>query len=155
LETYLGLGLEPGEDLNLGCLEESMNNLNSVLLEGNLVRDPEEVVLGEQATEMAKFSIAVNRFFRNAKSEAVEEVMFITVQVWGGLAKSCLAYLQKGRGVRVVGRLRQERWTDKDGGNRERIIVVAEHVEFRKDPNAAGKTEDTQAIDELDQVVAF
>lgn len=33
LGTYLGLGLEPGEDLNLGCLEESMNNLNSVLLD--------------------------------------------------------------------------------------------------------------------------
>jgi single-strand DNA-binding protein len=120
-----------------------MNNLNSVLLEGNLVRDPEEVVLGEQATEMAKFSLAVNRFFRNAKSEAVEEVMFITVQVWGALAKSCLAYLQKGRGVRVLGRLRQERWTDKDGGNRERIIVVAEHVEFKRD-NAGKPSEDEQ-----------
>ena len=54
-----------------------------------------------------------------------------------------------------MGRLRQERWTDKDGGNRERIIVVAEHVEFRKDPNTAGKPEDTHALDELDQVVAF
>lgn len=37
----------------------------------------------------------------------------------------------KGRGVRVVGRLRQERWEDKEGGKREKIIVVAEHVEFK------------------------
>ena len=71
------------------------------------------------------------------------------------LGKNCMIYLQKGRGVQVVGRLRQERWTDKDGGNRERIIVVAEHVEFRKVPNTAGKPEDTHALDELDQVVAF
>jgi len=51
------------------------------------------------------------------------------------LGKNCMIYLQKGRG--------------------ERVIVVAEHVEFRKDPNTAGKPEDTQALDELDQVVAF
>jgi len=93
-----------------------MNNLNSVLLEGNLVRDPEEVVIGDNAAQMAKFSIAVNRYFKNAQAEPAEEVMFITITAWGSLAKSCLQYLQKGRGVRVVGRLRQERWTDKDGG---------------------------------------
>ena len=132
-----------------------MNNLNSVLLEGNLVRDPERVELGENASEMTKFSIAVNRFFRNAKAEAVEEVMFITVQAWGTLAKNCLDYLHKGRKVRVVGRLRQERWSDKEGANHERIIVVAEHVEFKKDPNTTSKTEEVQELDALDQEIAF
>ncbi|MGH0054400.1 MAG: single-stranded DNA-binding protein [Sphaerochaetaceae bacterium] len=132
-----------------------MNNLNSVLLEGNLVREPEHVDLREKASEMARFTIAVNRFFRNAKAEAVEEVMFITVQVWGSLAKSCLTYLHKGRGVRVVGRLRQERWTDKEGGNHERIIVVAEHVEFKKDPNAPVKEQEEDDMESLDQEIAF
>ncbi|MEA5029725.1 MAG: single-stranded DNA-binding protein, partial [Sphaerochaeta associata] len=56
-----------------------MNNLNSVLLEGNLVRDPEEVVIGDNAAQMAKFSIAVNRYFKNAQAEPAEEVMFITI----------------------------------------------------------------------------
>jgi single-strand DNA-binding protein len=120
-----------------------MNNLNSVLLEGNLVRDPEQALVGEQGSQMVKFTIAVNRFFKNAKAEAVEEVMFILVQAWGNLAKSCITYLEKGRGVRVVGRLRQERWTDKEGGNHERIVVVAEHVEFKRD-NAGKPTEDEQ-----------
>jgi single-strand DNA-binding protein len=81
--------------------------------------------------------------------------MFITIQAWGALAKSCLSYLHKGRGVRVVGRLRQERWTDKDGGNRERILVVAEHVEFKKEPNTTSKAEEREELDELDQEVAF
>lgn len=108
-----------------------MNNLNSVLLEGNLVRDPEKVLVGSNGNVMGKFSIAVNRYYKKANAEAVEEVMYIGVQVWGGLAEGCLNYLKKGRGVRVVGRLRQERWEDKEGGNREKIIVVAEHVEFK------------------------
>lgn len=33
--------------------------------------------------------------------------------------------------VRVVGRLKQNRWTDKDGKRTSRINVVADHVEFR------------------------
>ncbi len=132
-----------------------MNNLNSVLLEGNLVRDPEEVVIGENAAQMAKFSIAVNRYFKNAQAEPVEEVMFITITAWGSLAKSCLQYLQKGRGVRVVGRLRQERWTDKDGGSRERIVVVAEHVEFKSDGNGKNKQEALPEEIPFDQEIAM
>jgi len=108
-----------------------MNNLNSVLLEGNLVRDPEKILVGSNGSVMGKFSIAVNRYYKKANAESVEEVMYIGVQVWGGLAEGCLNYLKKGRGVRVVGRLRQERWEDKEGGNREKILVVAEHVEFK------------------------
>ncbi|WP_319758638.1 single-stranded DNA-binding protein [uncultured Sphaerochaeta sp.] len=126
-----------------------------VVIEGNLVRDPERVELGENTSAMTKFAIAVNRFFRNAKAEAVEEVMFINVQAWGTLGKNCMTYLQKGRGVRVVGRLRQERWTDKDGGNRERILVVAEHVEFKKEPNSTTKAEEREELDEIDQEIAF
>ena len=114
-----------------------MNNLNSVLLEGNLVRDPEKVLVGSNGSVMGKFSIAVNRYYKKANAEAVEEVMYIGAQVWGGLAEGCLNYLKKGRGVRVVGRLRQERWEDKEGGNREKIVVVAEHVEFK--PENKGK----------------
>ncbi|WP_320127854.1 single-stranded DNA-binding protein [uncultured Sphaerochaeta sp.] len=115
-----------------------MNNLNSVLLEGNLVKDPEKITIGETGRTMARFSLAVNRYYKNGNKEPVEEVMFITIQVWGNLAQGCLTYLQKGRGVRVVGRLRQERWNDKDGGSHERIVVVAEHVEFK--PEKTGKT---------------
>jgi single-strand DNA-binding protein len=33
--------------------------------------------------------------------------------------------------VRVVGRLKQDRWTDADGKPRSRIEIVAEHVEFK------------------------
>jgi len=33
--------------------------------------------------------------------------------------------------VRVVGRLKQDRWTDADGRPRSRVLIVAEHVEFK------------------------
>ena len=35
--------------------------------------------------------------------------------------------------MRVVGRLKQERWNGADGKSRSKIVIVAEHVEFRPD----------------------
>lgn len=131
-----------------------MNNLNSVLLEGNLVKDPEKVMVGDTGRTLARFPLAVNRYYKNGNKEPVEEVMFITTQVWGPLAEGCLNYLQKGRGVRVVGRLRQERWNDKDGGSHERIVVVAEHVEFKPEQNGKGnpslKKEDEEMPEDIE-----
>ena len=60
-----------------------------------------------------------------------KEVSFYEVSTWTRLAEVCGEYLKKGRGVRVVGRLKQDRWTDADGKPHSRIFIVAEHVEFK------------------------
>jgi single-strand DNA-binding protein len=39
----------------------------------------------------------------------------------------------KGRGVRVAGRLKQERWQDRDGKAQPKAVIVAEHTKFRPD----------------------
>ena len=127
-----------------------------VVIEGNLVRDPEKVLVGSNGSVMGKFSLAVNRYYKKANAESVEEVMYIGVQVWGGLAEGCLNYLKKGRGVRVVGRLRQERWEDKEGGNREKIIVVAEHVEFKPEgKNKSAEISEEEGGSFLDEEIAL
>ena len=33
--------------------------------------------------------------------------------------------------MRVVGRIKQERWEDADGNGRSKVVIVAEHVEFQ------------------------
>ena len=108
-----------------------MNNLNSVLIEGNLVKDPDRFSFNNGT--MAKFGIGVNRYYRNAAKEPMKETSFITIQTWGALAEGCCRYLKKGRGVRVVGRLKQEKWTE-NGIARDRHVIVAEHVEFKPEP---------------------
>ncbi len=105
-----------------------MNNLNSVLLEGNVVRDPDTQMFGER--QLTKFSIAVNRYYRNAAQESVQETSYVGIETWGSLAQVCSEFLGKGKTVRVVGRLKQERWKDNET-NRERIVIVAEHVECK------------------------
>jgi single-strand DNA-binding protein len=108
-----------------------MNNLNSVLIEGNLVKDP---VLRStpKGTPVCTFTLASNRFFKQ-DSGLEKEVGYFEVETWAKLAESCRNQGHKGRGVRVVGRLKQDRWNDADGKPHSKISIVAEHVEFRPD----------------------
>ena len=115
-----------------------MNSLNSVLIEGNMVRDP-LVRTTPKGTSVGNFTIASNRFYRH-DANLEKEVGFFEVEVWGKLAEVATNKGRKGRGVRVVGRLKQDRWTGNDGKNHSKIAIVAEHVEYRTDLR---KSEDT------------
>jgi single-strand DNA-binding protein len=108
-----------------------MNNLNSILIEGNLVRDPLYRTTAK-GTPLCTFSLASNRFFKQ-ENGTEKEVSFFDVESWSKLAESCRDMGHKGRGVRVVGRLKQDRWSDNDGKARSRVSIVAEHIEFRPD----------------------
>ena len=108
-----------------------MNNLNSVLVEGNMVRDPLYRTT-PKGTPVCNFSLASNRYLKQ-DSGFEEEVSFFDIQAWTRLADACNNHGKKGRGVRVVGRLKQDRWTDNEGKSRSKILIVAEHVEFRPD----------------------
>jgi single-strand DNA-binding protein len=113
------------------CLEENMNNLNSILIEGNLVKDP----LFRSTTKgssLCTFRLASNRYYKQ-DSGLEHEVSFFDVETWSKLAENCHNLGRKGRGVRVVGRLKEDRWAGADGKMRSRITIVAEHVEFRPD----------------------
>ena len=106
-----------------------MNNLNSVLIEGNLTKDP-ELACTPKGTPVCRFSIATNRFYKQ-EEEYQKEVSYFDVTVWAKQAEICSEYLKKGRGVRVVGRLKQDRWQNQEGDNRSKVLIIAEHVEFR------------------------
>jgi single-strand DNA-binding protein len=106
-----------------------MNNLNSILIEGNLVRDP-EFRSTPKGTALCKFSLVSSRFFRQ-DSGVEKEVGFFEAEAWGKLAETCNNQGRKGRGVRVVGRLKQERWQDREGNTKSKVVIVAEHIEFR------------------------
>ena len=123
-----------------------MNSLNSILLEGNLTHTPESRQL-PRGSVVCNFTVASNRFYKMGESFQ-KEVSFFDVETWNGLAERCAGELDKGRGVRVVGRLKQERWLDAEGQNRSKIKIVAEHVEFKPqfNKNEAEVAEDEVAL---------
>jgi len=111
-----------------------MNNLNSCLIEGNMIRDP-EYKQTPRGTWVCNFTIATSRYYKG-EGGLEKEVSFFDIESWGKLAESCGKLGRKGRGVRIVGRLRQDRWNGADGKPHSRIILNAEHVEFRPETKA-------------------
>lgn len=106
-----------------------MHNLNSLIIEGNVVRDP-VIKATPRGTPLCLFSIASNRFFKQ-DDQTTQETSFFDVETWSRLAELCQENCTKGRGVRVVGRLKQDRWVGTDGKRYSKIKVVAEHIEFK------------------------
>jgi len=124
-----------------------MNNLNSILIEGNIVREPQYRTT-PKGTPVCTFSLASNRYFKQ-DSGFEKEVSFFDVETWAKLADQCNNQGKKGRGVRVVGRLKQDRWTGNDGKPRSRISIVAEHVEFRPEFKKSSTAEQKEPVDDI------
>lgn len=117
-----------------------MNNLNSLIIEGNVVRQG-NVVEPTNGFKICSFPVAVNRWFKNKNGEGVTEVSYFDVEAYGKMAEICERQSTKGRGVRVVGRLKQDRWKDDDGKSHNRVYVVAEHIEYKPKPQTLTEDE--------------
>jgi len=105
-----------------------MNNLNSVLIEGNLVHDP-DLKKTENGTDLCTFCLSTKRYFKEGPEIKEEECLF-NVETWDELAAYCQKSGKKNQSVRVVGRLKQD-WTTFHEIKIPNIYIVAEHVEFR------------------------
>jgi single-strand DNA-binding protein len=72
-----------------------MNSLNSILLEGNLVREP-EFGHTSKGTPFCNFSIASNRYYK-IEDKFEQEVSFFNVTAWSKLAELCEKKIKKGK----------------------------------------------------------
>jgi single-strand DNA-binding protein len=120
-----------------------MNSLNQILIEGNLVKNP-EMKHTPKGTPLCTFAVASNRYYKQ-NDEFQKEVSFFDITTWSELAQNCNKQLAKGRGVRVIGRLQQDRWQDPEGKTRSKIYIVADHVIFKPEfkDNKKNKNEKT------------
>ncbi|MBD0850304.1 single-stranded DNA-binding protein [Maribacter arenosus] len=95
-----------------------MNALrNKVQLIGNLGNDPEIVNL-DGGNKLAKFSIATNETYKNAKGEKVTDTQWHNVVAWGKTAEIVENYLTKGNEVAVEGKLTHRSYENKEGEKR-------------------------------------
>lgn len=101
-----------------------MNNLNVVIINGNLTTDC-KLEYGKSGTAYGGFCIAVNRSVK--KGDEWEEVpSFFEVKAFGKLFESQHPYLKKGANVTVEGSLIQERWETKEGEKRNKVIIQSD-----------------------------
>lgn len=133
-----------------------MNAMNQIIIEGNVVRDS---VVKETAkgTKVATMPIASNRVYKDTNGDFQQEVSFFDVETWGNnfcerVAKNAV----KGRGVRVVGRLKQNRWKDGSGKSFSKVYIIADHIDFKPAPKESANSPASQAASkaELENLAA-
>ena len=90
---------------------------NKVQLIGNLGNAP-ELKTTENGKKLARFSLATNENYRNAKGEKITETLWHNLIAWGKVADIIEKYLNKGSEIAVEGKLISRSYTDKDGSKR-------------------------------------
>lgn len=102
-----------------------MDMINSLIIEGVVSGEPHLV----ETSDVLNFTVETTRYYKNRAGEDVEEKSQFKVVVYG---RMCKLPLKEGSGVRVVGRLKQNIWTDSEGASHSEVQIVAEHIEIKK-----------------------
>lgn len=94
--------------------------INKFIGIGNLTKSPELKDLGNY--NKCSFPIAINT--------TKDEVLFLDVECWNKVADNCEKYLSKGSCVYIEGKIKVNKWKDKEGCPRQRFFVSADIVRF-------------------------
>ena len=102
-----------------------MNMINSLILEGVVSGEPHLV----KTSDVLNFTVETTCYYKNSAGEGVTETSQFKVVAFGSM---CKIPLKEGSSVRVVGRLKQNIWTDSEGASHSEVQIVAEHIEIKK-----------------------
>jgi single-strand DNA-binding protein len=104
------------------------------MLTGFLGADP-EMRYTPQGSAVTTFRVASGRSWKSADGTPHEEAEWFRVVAWNKLGEICNQYLTKGARVYVEGRLRTNKWQDKETGqDRYTIEVIASDMIFLGQP---------------------
>ena len=110
--------------------------MNKVILMGRLTRDPEvRYSQGEQATAIARYTLAVDR--RGRRDGDQQTADFISCVAFGRLGEFAEKYLRKGTKIAIVGRIQTGSYTKPDGQKVYTTDVVVDECEFAESKSAS------------------
>jgi len=113
--------------------------MNSVNLIARLGADP-QLRWTPNGKAVCTFSVADSEKYKDASGETHERTTWVDLEAWGRTAEVINEHFRKGQRIAIVGSLRQDVWTDKEGQKRSRLKVVVNSFDFiepRNDRDAA------------------
>lgn len=111
--------------------------MNKVILMGRLTRDPEvRYSQGENATAIARYTLAVDRRFNRNNEEQTAD--FINCVAFGRAGEFAEKYFRKGTKIAVTGRIQTGSYTNKDGVKVYTTDIVIEEQEFAESKSSSG-----------------
>ncbi len=115
---------------------------SKVILMGNLTRDI-EMRTTPSGQNVANFTLAVSRTWRNQNGQSQDQTSFINCVAWGRTGETIAQYVKKGSPLLVSGRLDQRSYDDKDGNKRSVVEVTVEDFTFVGGGRAENTTPNT------------
>ncbi len=103
--------------------------MNKVILIGNVGGTPEVRTL-ENGVKVANFSIATTERYTDKKGGKVEQTEWHRLEVWNGLAKVAETIIEKGDRLCIEGKIKTEKWEDKDGNPKSTVKIRVERIEL-------------------------
>ena len=117
-----------------------MNNINRVVITGNLTADP-ELRATPSGKPVCSLRIACNTSRKDASTgEWVNKPNYFNVTVWGAQGENAARYLAKGRPVAIDGRLEWREWEAQDGSKHRAVDIIADSVQFLNGANRASNS---------------
>jgi single-strand DNA-binding protein len=106
-----------------------MPEINSVIVAGNLTKDP---VFRQTSnnTPVVNFHIAANRRYKDSSNQWQEDVCYVGIVAWNKLADSCRDRLKKGSAVLIDGELQSRTFKTEDNKNRTVVEIKAKRIQF-------------------------
>jgi len=105
------------------------NDLNQCQFIGRLGSDP-EVRYTNQSKAVASFSIAVGSQWKDKQGEKQESTEWVNITAFDKLGEICGEYLKKGSQVFIGGRMKTEKYTDKNGVEKYSTKIIAENMQM-------------------------
>lgn len=118
-------------------------SINSVVISGNLTRDP-ELKATQGGTPVLTFGVAVNERKKDSAGNWTDYPNFVDCVMYGTRAEKLAPYLAKGAKVAAAGRLHYSSW-EKDGQRRSKLEIIVDDIEFMTRSKAENGTQTAQA----------
>jgi single-strand DNA-binding protein len=100
---------------------------NRVQLIGNLGNEP-DIIITEGGKKLAKFSLATNETYKNAKQEKITETQWHNIIAWNNMAEIIEKYVHKGHEIVLEGKLTSRSYETKEGEKKYITEVVCSEL---------------------------
>lgn len=106
-----------------------MISMNKVVLAGYLAKDP-VMNTTPKGTHITHFLLGVKRTFSPSGSAMKDELSFFEVDAFGRQAVLIANHFKMGDAILIEGRMKQERWRDRNDFQKEKVKVIVEALSF-------------------------
>ena len=130
-------------------IERNDRMLNYVMIMGRLTADP-ELKITSNGIAVTSFSIAVQRSKPKGKEPQTD---YFDCVAWNNRAKIVCDWYSKGSLIMLVGTLRNNKYTDKNGIDRTVNRILVREIHFTNNKKIKPESEGSNADSDLDNAL--